>query len=48
VAQLEGSRPRRPRPALGRLLASGGTLMLVTMACLCCAALAQALPGGLL
>jgi Zn-dependent protease with chaperone function len=48
VAQLEGSRPRRPPPALGRLVASGGTLTLVTLACLCCAALSQALPGGLL
>jgi Zn-dependent protease with chaperone function len=48
VAQLEGSRLRRPRPALGRLLASGGTLTLVMLACLCCAALSQALPGGLL
>ena len=48
VAQLEGSRPGRPGRAAGRLLASGGTLTLVTVACLCCAALARVLPGGLL
>jgi Zn-dependent protease with chaperone function len=48
VAQLEGVRPGGPRPALGRVLASGGTLVLVTAASMCCAALSQALPGGLL
>lgn len=48
VAQLEGTQPGRPRLALGRVMASGGTLVLVTVACMCCAALSQALPGGLL
>jgi Zn-dependent protease with chaperone function len=48
VAQLEGARPGRPRPALGRVMASGGTLAVVTVACMCCVGLSQALPGGLL
>jgi beta-lactamase regulating signal transducer with metallopeptidase domain len=48
VTQLEGSQPRRTRPAMGRIVASGGTIALVTAACMCCAALSQALPGGLL
>jgi len=48
VDQLEGTRPQRPRRALGRLLGSGGVLTVVMAASVCCAGLAQALPGGLL
>ena len=47
VTQLEGSRPARRRPALGRTAASGGAIALVTAASMCCAALSQALPGVL-
>jgi hypothetical protein len=48
VTQLEAGRPPRQRPAVSRLLASGGTLSLLAPAAMCCAALSQLLPGGLL
>ena len=48
VAQLEAGRPPRQRPAVSRLLASAGTLALLAPASLCCAALSQFLPGGML
>jgi Zn-dependent protease with chaperone function len=48
VAQLEAGRPPRQRPAVSRLLASGGELALLAPASLCCAAMSQFLPGGLL
>jgi Zn-dependent protease with chaperone function len=48
VAQLEAGRPPRQRPAVTRLLASAGTLSLLAAASLCCTALSQLLPGGLL
>ena len=48
VTQLEAGRPPRQRPAVSRLLASGGTLALLAPASLCCAAMSQFLPGGLL
>jgi len=47
VAQLEAGRPPRQRPAVSRLLASGGALALLAPASLCCAAMSQFLPGGL-
>lgn len=46
VTQLEAGRPLRQRPAASRLVASAGTLSLLAPAFLCCAALAQLLPGG--
>lgn len=46
VSQLEAGRPLRQRPAASRLVASAGTLSLLAPAFLCCAALAQLLPGG--
>ncbi len=48
VAQLEQGRPARPRLAAARVLATGGGLAVLAAACLCCAGLAAALPGGLL
>ena len=48
VTQLEAGRPPRQRPAVSRLLASGGTLALLAAASLCCAALSPVLPGGVL
>ena len=48
VAQLEAGRPPRQRPAVSRLLASAGTLSLLLLASLCCVALSQLAPGGLL
>ena len=48
VAQLEHGSPPRPRPALGRILASAGCLALLTAAGTCCVGLSQALPGGVL
>ena len=48
VTQLEAGRPPRQRPAVARLLASAGTLVLLAPASLCCAALSQLRPGGLL
>ena len=47
VAQLEAGRPPRQRLAASRLLASAGTLSLLAPASLCCLALSQLLPGGL-
>jgi Zn-dependent protease with chaperone function len=48
ITQLEAGRPLRQRPAVTRLLASGGTLALLAPAFLCCAAMSQVLPGGVL
>lgn len=48
VAQLETGRPPRQRPAVSRLLASAGTLLLLAAASLCCTALSQMPPGGVL
>jgi Zn-dependent protease with chaperone function len=48
VTQLEAGRPPRPRPGMTRLLASAGTLSLLVPASLCCAAMSQFLPGGVL
>ena len=48
ITQLERGRPLRQRPAVSRLLASGGTLAILTPAFLCCAAMSQILPGGVL
>ena len=48
VTQLEAGRPPRQRPTVSRLLASAGTLSLLAPAAMCCAALSQLLPGGLL
>ena len=48
VTQLEAGRPPRQRPAVSRLLASAGTLALLAPASLCCAAMSQFLPGGVL
>ena len=48
VAQLEGGRPPRQRPAVSRLLASAAALTLLAGACVCCAALSQIVPGGVL
>jgi Zn-dependent protease with chaperone function len=48
VTQLEAGRPQRQRPAVSRLLASAGTLAVLAAASLCCAALSQVLPGGVL
>jgi Zn-dependent protease with chaperone function len=48
ITQLEAGRPLRQRPAVSRLLASGGTLAVLAPAFLCCAAMSQVLPGGVL
>jgi Zn-dependent protease with chaperone function len=48
ITQLERGRPLRQRPAVSRLLASGGTLAVLAPAFLCCAAMSQVLPGGVL
>lgn len=48
ITQLERGRPLRQRPAVSRLLASGGTLAILAPAFLCCAAMSQILPGGVL
>ena len=48
VSQLEAGRPPRQRPAVSRLLASAGTLSLLVPASMCCLAMSQFLPGGLL
>ena len=48
VTQLEAGHPPRQRPAVSRLLASAGTLALLAPASLCCAAMSQFLPGGVL
>jgi hypothetical protein len=51
VAQLEDRQPPRPRLAPGRMLASAGGLAVLAaagMSGMCCAGLAQALPGGVL
>jgi Zn-dependent protease with chaperone function len=48
VAQLETGRPPRQPPAVSRLLASAGTLAILAPASLCCAAMSQFLPGGVL
>jgi Zn-dependent protease with chaperone function len=48
ISQLEAGRPPRQRPGVGKLMASAGTLVLLAPASLCCVALSQILPGGLL
>jgi beta-lactamase regulating signal transducer with metallopeptidase domain len=48
VAQLEAGRPPRQRPAASQMLASAGTLSLLVPASMCCLAMSQFLPGGLL
>jgi Zn-dependent protease with chaperone function len=48
ITQLEAGRPLRQRLAVSRLLASGGTLAVLAPAFLCCAAMSQVLPGGVL
>jgi Zn-dependent protease with chaperone function len=48
ITQLERGRPMRQRPAVSRLLASGGTVAVLAPAFLCCAAMSQVLPGGVL
>src|SRR6516162_8682593 len=48
VAQLESGRPPRRRPAVSRMLASAGTLSLLVPASMCCLAMSQFLPGGVL
>ena len=48
VSQLEAGRPPGQRPAVSRLLASAGTLSLLVPASMCCLAMSQFLPGGLL
>lgn len=48
VAQLEDGRPPRQRLTALRVLASGGALVWLAAAAVCCAALAQVLPGGAL
>jgi hypothetical protein len=48
VAQLEAGRLPHQRLAVRRLLASAGTLSVLAPAFLCCAAISQVLPGGLL
>jgi Zn-dependent protease with chaperone function len=48
ITQLERGYPLRQRLAVSRLLASGGTLAVLAPAFLCCAALSQVLPGGVL
>lgn len=48
ITQLERGRPLRQRLAVSRLLASAGTLAALAAAALCCAAMSQFLPGGVL
>jgi Zn-dependent protease with chaperone function len=48
VAQLEDGRPPRQRLTALRVLASGGALIWLAAAAVCCAAMAQVLPGGVL
>lgn len=48
VAQLEDGRPPRQRLTALRVLASGGALIWLTAAAVCCAALSQILPNGVL
>jgi Zn-dependent protease with chaperone function len=48
ITQLERGRPLRQRLAVSRLLASAGTLAVLAAASLCCAAMSQVLPGGVL
>lgn len=48
ITQLERGHPLRQRLAVSRLLASAGTLAVLSVASLCCAAMSQILPGGVL
>ena len=48
VSQLEAGRPPRQRPAVSRLLSSAGAVALLAAASMCCTALSQILPGGVL
>jgi len=48
ITQLERGRPLRQRLAMSRLLASAATLAVLAAASLCCAAMSQVLPGGVL
>jgi Zn-dependent protease with chaperone function len=48
VAQLENGRPPRQRLALLRLLATAGGLAVLAVASMCCVAMSQFLPGGML
>jgi beta-lactamase regulating signal transducer with metallopeptidase domain len=48
VTQLEAGRPPRQRPAVSRLVTSAGALAILAPASLCCAAMSQFLPGGVL
>lgn len=48
VAQLEDGRPPRQRLTALRVLASGGALVWLAAAAVCCAALSQVLPNGVL
>ena len=48
VAQLESGRPPRRQPAVSRMLASAGTLSLLVPASMCCLAMSQFLPRGVL
>jgi Zn-dependent protease with chaperone function len=47
VAQLEGGRPLRPRLAPVRMAATAGGLVVLAAAGMCCAALSQLVPGGI-
>jgi len=48
ITQLEAGRPPRQRPAVSRMLASGGVLALLAAASLCCTAMSQLVAGGVL
>jgi hypothetical protein len=48
VSQLEAGRPPRQPPAVSRLLSSAGAVALLAAASMCCTALSQILPGGVL
>ena len=48
VSQLEAGRPPRQRPAVSRLRSSAGAVALLAAASMCCTALSQILPGGVL
>ena len=48
VAQLEGGRPPRQRPAPLRLLATAGGLAVLAIDAKCCAAMSQFLAGGMM
>lgn len=48
VAQLEDGRPPRQHLTALRVLASGGALIWLAAAAVCCAAMSQLLPGGVL